>query len=97
MSEALLVPFNLHARMSVVSQIRQDRLTRPEMFPFVAHVNEDLAEGSPAALKTELEQQLSAAFIQTVIRRLQQDSRLRQKFGKTKWIVKIHEYTYKRM
>ena len=97
MSDVVLVPFRLHARVSVVSQVRQDRLTRPEMFPLIAHVNETLVEGAPAVLKQELEDQLLTAFTQTFLGRLREDSRLRQKIGGTKWQIQIHEYTYKRV
>lgn len=97
MPDIVLVPFRLYARVSVVSQIRQDRLTRPEMFPMVAHVNETLVEGSPAALKQELENQLLNAFTQVFLSRLREDARLRQKIGGTKWQIQIHEYTYRRV
>lgn len=97
MSDVILVPFRIYARVSVVSQIRQDRLTRPEMFPWVAHVNESLTEGSSTVLKQELESQLLNAFTQVFLTRLREDARLRQKIGGTKWMIKIHEYTYKRV
>jgi hypothetical protein len=73
MSDVVLVPFSLHARVSVVSQIRQDRLSRPEMFPHTAYVNENLIEGSPAVLKQELEDQLLNAFSNLFISRLRED------------------------
>jgi hypothetical protein len=44
-----------------------------------------------------LEDQLLNAFSNLFISRLREDSRLRQKIGKTKWQIKIHEYTYKRV
>lgn len=97
MSDVVLVPFRLHARVSVVSQARQDRLTRPEMFPLVAHVTETLIEGPPAALKQELEDQLLNAFTHVFLARMREDARLRQKIGGTKWQIQIHEYTYKRV
>lgn len=97
MSDVVLVPFRMYARVSVVSQVRQDRLTRPEMFPLVASVSESLVEGSSAALKQELETQLLNAFTQVFLSRLREDARLRQKIGGTKWQIKIHEYTYKRV
>lgn len=97
MSDVVLVPFRIYARMSVVSQVRQDRLTRPEMFPLVVHVNESLIEGTPTTLKQELESRLLHAFTQVFLARLREDARLRQKIGGTKWMIQIHEYTYKRV
>lgn len=97
MSDVVLVPFRVYARVSVVSQIRQDRLTRPEMFPLNVQVSESLVEGDATVLKEELENQLLNAFTQVFLSRLREDARLRQKIGGTKWMVKIHEYTYKRV
>lgn len=95
MSNLRLATINITARLSIVSEIRGETLSKPEMFYYQIEADMEEANRTPENFHKFMEDALHNAYANHFLEKLRTDSRLRTRIGGTRWKTHLHEYSYK--
>ena len=86
----------LHARLSIIASSTKETLEKPRVIDLVVTLGEQYQGASEKEYADYFEASLLRAYSEQFISRLQNDAKLRHRLGKTRWEVRLHEYTYRK-
>jgi hypothetical protein len=96
MSDQECRAIRLHARLSIISAATGETLDRPHVIDVTVMPGPMYIGATDKEYADYFESSLLQAYSQQFIERLKADARLRHKLGKTRWEVRLHEYTYRK-